>query len=255
MKSYFCSTVSPILSLWTQGEGTAWTEVKQPGQRSNILPFPHPWPCPVCLAPGALTPLPAQTHRPPPPQDTPTEQADPRLQRIHCSFGKLCVHLKQNKQNAVWAEPVSCCGWMSVKHPGLTSSCWMGVQETPTLRINWTSWDEHSISLSFIISPCEGPMRLSAVERDDKEHKEQRREARWSSGWLRTASSKLRSPHKRTKCPRPPRAQVGPLPRPASQLQPPHQALYSWMPPPRIPPAPSEEPVRASAPPAPHSSP
>ncbi|XP_032332204.1 uncharacterized protein LOC116662571 isoform X2 [Camelus ferus] len=63
MKSYFCSTVSPILSLWTQGEGTAWTEVKQPGQRSNILPFPHPWPCPVCLAPCALTPLPAQTHR------------------------------------------------------------------------------------------------------------------------------------------------------------------------------------------------
>ena len=63
MKSYFCSTASPMVSLWTQGEGTAWAEVRGPALSSSLALLCAPGPA----APSLYTPcLPAPTHSPHP---------------------------------------------------------------------------------------------------------------------------------------------------------------------------------------------
>lgn len=147
VKNYFCLGASPVASLDTRRSSSG---------RSQMSSLSCPWPCSVCWALG-----PSSTHVVSPctnPQSHPgcahgtSSCPPPRSDRSwSLVIGKALYRLKTQTPSAGrgGVEPL----FPSVKHPVLVGPCLVGVPETPSLCVTGMSWEEHSSSVSSVISP------------------------------------------------------------------------------------------------------
>lgn len=155
-----------LLLSWSKPSGVSGHEKEQLGQKSDVLPFLS-----LALLCWALGPF--STHALSPctnPQSHPgrahgTSSCPPHRSDRSRSLviGKALYRLKTQTPSTGrgGVEPL----FPSVKHPGLVGPCLVGVPETPSLRVTGTSWEEHSSSVSSVISPCGRAVGPAAVER------------------------------------------------------------------------------------------